>query len=67
MGIPGFFKWIADRCATFSTFGKWKNVGDNLEMMLDTTLPNPNGIEFENLFLDLNGVIHAVSHPEGRV
>ena len=66
MGVPAFYRWLHDsypRClrdfisdgpaaASFADADAWP--------------PNPNGVEFDNFYIDFNQVIHLATHPSDR-
>ncbi|KAJ8772008.1 hypothetical protein K2173_027185 [Erythroxylum novogranatense] len=65
MGIPSFFKYLSKkyRCITIDVKEQPPQVVDGVSVPVDTSLPNPNGVEFDNLYLDMNGIIHPCFHP----
>ncbi|BBN67672.1 5'-3' exoribonuclease 3, partial [Prunus dulcis] len=58
MGVPSFFRWLGNKYPKVVV----KAIVDQRDE--STSSPNPNGMEFDNLYLDMNGIIHPCFHPE---
>eukprot|EP01126_Amoeba_proteus_P056657 TRINITY_DN7143_c0_g1_i5.p1 TRINITY_DN7143_c0_g1~~TRINITY_DN7143_c0_g1_i5.p1 ORF type:complete len:149 (+),score=32.88 TRINITY_DN7143_c0_g1_i5:188-634(+) len=68
MGVPSFFRWLARKypMILMDAVEDYPKEIDGVKVSPDTSLPNPNGVEYDCLYLDMNGIIHPCAHPEGK-
>ncbi|CUM68601.1 uncharacterized protein PRCAT00006328001 [Priceomyces carsonii] len=64
MGVPALFRWLSKKYPKIIT----PVIEENTKEEIGTPQysdPNPNG-EVDNLYLDMNGIVHPCSHPENK-
>ena len=66
--MPAFYRWLSEKYPKIvsEVLESRRQQVEGIEIPLDLNEANPNGIEYDNLYVDMNGLIHPCSHPEDR-